>query len=238
MIRISICDDENYICNELENVLKEILDEKGIRYETDVFYSGESLCSELGKGRYNLIFLDIELPEVSGIGVGKYIREVCGDETVQIAYISAKEQYAMELFEYRPINFLVKPLDKNKVLKVIDKYLLITEQDNHVFRYKKSVEYYTIPMADIIYFENDKRKVKVFYKDGADEFYESMENVYRQVKNHKFLFIHKSIIVNYRFVKKMSYDEVTLLDGIILPISQSRRKAIKSMYMDIRKEEM
>ena len=81
-------------------------------------------------------------------------------------------------------------------------------------------------------------QVKVFYQDGADEFYESMENVYRQVKNHKFLFIHKSIIVNYRFVKRMSYDEVTLLDGTILPISQSRRKAIKSMYMDIRKEEM
>ena len=87
---------------------------------------------------FDIVFLDIELPKVSGIGVGRYIREVLKNEIVQIAYISAKEGYAMELFEFRPINFLVKPLEKEKVAKVIEKYFIITEQDNHVFEYKNT----------------------------------------------------------------------------------------------------
>ena len=138
MIRIAVCDDEVYICTLLEDMLTEILREKDVQFEIDTFSSGESLCRELERRDFDIMFLDIELPEVSGIDVGRYIREALKNEIVQIAYISAKEGYAMELFEFRPINFLVKPLEKEKVAKVIEKYFIITEQDNHVFEYKNT----------------------------------------------------------------------------------------------------
>ena len=48
---------------------------------------------------YDLIFLDIELPRMNGVAVGKYIRESLNNETVQIAYISSKQQYAMDIGE-------------------------------------------------------------------------------------------------------------------------------------------
>lgn len=229
MIRIAVCDDEEYICVCLEDMLTDILQDKNVQFEIDTFSSGESLCRELERRDFDIIFLDIELPEVSGIDVGRYIREALKNEIVQIAYISAKEGYAMELFEFRPINFLVKPLEKEKVARVMEKYFIITEQDNHVFEYKKRMEYYKVPMSEILYFESRGRK---------DEFYASMEKVYDAVKKHDFLFIHQSVIVNYRFIKKISYEEAVMVDGTILSISQSRRKAIKSMYMKIRKGEM
>ena len=138
MIRIAVCDDEVYICTLLEDMLTEILREKDVQFEIDTFSSGESLCRELERRDFDIIFLDIELPEVSGIDVGRYIRETLKNEIVQIAYISAKEGYAMELFEFRPINFLVKPLEKEKVARVMEKYFIITEQDNHVFEYKNT----------------------------------------------------------------------------------------------------
>lgn len=238
MIRIAICDDEQSICSQLEKILIEIAENITIEFEIETFISGKSLCAELQRQRYDLIFLDIELPKVSGIDVGKYIRDELKNESVQIAYISAKEGYAMELFEFRPINFLIKPIGKEKVAKVIRKYIVITEQDNHIFEYKKRMEYYKVLMSEIIYFENRNRKVSIYTTDGEDEFYESMENIYNIVKEHDFLFVHKSIIVNYRFIKKISYEEVVMLDGTILPISQSRRPAIKSMYMKIKKGEM
>lgn len=237
-IRIAICDDELHVCSQIENILIEILQQMVIKFEIEVFDSGEGLCKALKQQDFDIIFLDIELPEISGIDVGDYIRNRLGNEVVQIAYISAKKGYAMELFEFRPINFLVKPLEKEKVAKVIDKYFTITEQNSHIFEYKKRMEYYKVPMSKIIYFESKNRKVQVYTMDGIDEFYESMENIYAAVKNHNFLFIHKSIIVNYRFIKRISYEEVVMIDGAVLPISQSRRKAIKMMYMKIRKEEV
>lgn len=238
-IRIAICDDELCICSQIEDILIDILQHIAVKFEIEVFCSGESLCKELEKRDFGIIFLDIELPMLSGIEVGHYIRNNLKNEILQIVYISAKKGYAMELFEYRPINFLVKPLDQEKVAKVIDKYFIITEQNNHVFEYKRRTEYYKVPMSEILYFERQNRKVKIYTKNGeSDEFYESMENIYVNVKNYNFLFIHKSIIVNYQFIKRIAYEEVVMIDGTILPISQSRRKAIKSMYMKIRKGEI
>ena len=76
-----------------------------------------------------MLFLDIELPKMNGVAVGQYIRETLKNETIQIAYISSKQEYAMELFEMRPINFLVKPLYEKKIENVIDKFLQLNKID-------------------------------------------------------------------------------------------------------------
>lgn len=236
-VKIAICDDERYICSQLESMLEDIMRHLEIEYEIEVFESGESLCKGLTRRRYDLIFLDIELPEHSGIDVGRYIREELRNEMVQIVYISGKDGYAMELFEFRPMNFLVKPLQRQKVAAVIEKYRTVTEQNNYMYEYKKRGEYYKLPMSDIMYFENQNRKVTLYAKDFEDEFYDSMENIYDKVKDQDFILIHKSIIVNYRYVKKMDYKEVTMVNGKRLTISQSKRTEVKAKHMRIRKRE-
>lgn len=236
-INIAVCDDESEICSQVERLLTEILTEKSIEYNIDVYNKGKELCEEMKRTEYDLVFLDIELPEMNGVDIGRFIREELKNERVQIAYISAKEGYAMELFEYRPINFLVKPLDKEKIERIIRKYLIVTEQDNHIFTYKKGADFYKVPLSKIVYFEGRGRKVAIVTNEGEDEFYDSMDNVYQKVKGHKFLFIHKSTIVNYEYVKKMGYEEVVMIGGKVFSISQSRRKAIRAMFMDIRKGE-
>ena len=236
-INIAICDDENEICTQLEQILIEILKEKEVEYEIDVFYSGEGLCKEMLKMKYDLVFLDIELSKMNGIETGKYIREILTDERVQIAYISSKQEYAMELFDYRPINFLVKPLDKSKVNKVIKKYMVLFDQDNYMFIYKKGFKVFKILMSEILYFKAAGRKVTVVTKDTMDEFYETMETVYSRVKGYKFLFIHKATIVNYNYIVQFEYTQVKLVTNEVFSISQARRKNIRETYMEIKEEE-
>jgi len=236
-VKIAICDDERYICSQLESILENITKQLEMDYEIEVFESGESLCKELERQIYDLIFLDIELPENSGIDVGRYIREELKNEIVQIVYISGKDGYAMELFEFRPMNCLVKPLQREKVAAVIEKYRIVTEQKNYMYEYKKRGEYFKIPMSDIMYFENQNRKVVLYAIDAVDEFYDTMENIYEKVKDQDFILIHKSIIVNYRYVRKMDYKEVTMINGKILSISQSKRPEVKARHMQIRKRE-
>lgn len=236
-VRIAICDDEHEICVLLEELLIKILEAKGTNYEIEPFYSGKTLCNELKVQKYDLIFLDIEMKETDGIETGNFIREELGDETVQIAYISSKTVYAMKLFEFHPINFLTKPLEQSKVEKVIDKYFAITEQKNEFFEYKKKTDIFKIQMSEIIYFENRGRKISVKTMNGKDEFYGSMDDIYSKVKNNQFLYIHKSIIINYRKIKQLSYEHVIMSDGAIFSISQSRRPAIRQMCLKIRKGE-
>ena len=91
-IQIAICDDEDKICLQLKDILGSISDEKSVEFIIQIFQCGEDLCKSLKDKDYDLIFLDIELPKINGIEVGKYIREKLNNEIVQIAYISAKTE--------------------------------------------------------------------------------------------------------------------------------------------------
>lgn len=233
-MNIAICDDQLDICGQLELLVEKILKNKKVKYNIDVYSSGIELCKEMSETEYQLVFLDVEMPEKNGVEIGRYIREKLKNEKIQIAYISSKEESAMSLFELRPINFLIKPLRMEQIEKVIDKYIVVSEIHNYFFEWQKGKEHYKIPMDKINYFEISGRKIYMLAENMQDEFYGSIEEINDRLNKEKFLFIHKSTIVNYDYVKKISYEQVEMVDGRVFSISQSRRKSIKKQLEKIK----
>jgi len=154
MLHIAICDDEETICLQVENILKKVSQALLEQVKIEVFFTGEELCHFLSEEVYfDMIFLDIELKMMSGIEVGKKIREEMNNESTQIVYISGKDSYAMELFEVRPLNFLIKPLTYEGVEKVFKLTLKLTQEGKQVFQYEVGRVFHKIPVKDILYFE-------------------------------------------------------------------------------------
>lgn len=233
-MNIAICDDQLDICGQLELLVEKILKNKKVKYNIDVYSSGMELCKEMSETEYQLVFLDVEMPEKNGVEIGRYIREKLKNEKIQIVYISSKEESAMSLFELRPINFLIKPLRMEQIEKVIDKYMVVSEIHNYFFEWQKGKEHYKIPMDKINYFEISGRKIHMLAENMQAEFYGSIEEINDRLNKEKFLFIHKSTIVNYDYVKKISYEQVEMVDGRVFSISQSRRKSIKKQLEKIK----
>ncbi len=237
-LQIGICDDETQIQFMIEEFLGQILKEKDIEADIECYGSGEELCKSYEKGMFDLIFLDIEYQGMNGVEIGRFIREEKEDDEVEIAYISGETKYAMELFEYQPINFLVKPMKKSDVNHVVEKYILRHQQKDNVFQYKIGGDIYQVALSDIVYFSSSARKVTIHKRDGEAQFYGSLEQIYSRVKGKRFLYVHKSYIVNYNCIRKMEYEQVTLNDKSIIPISQSRRTAIRKQFFELKKGEM
>lgn len=237
-LKIAICDDDIHIQFSIEGHLQQILKGYGIEAEIECFDSGDELCEIYEKGRFDLIFLDIEFEGKNGVEVGRYIRETVGDETVQIAYISGNTGYAMELFEYHPINFLVKPIAEAAVKRVFDKYLLLSGQKEESFQYKIGPAIFQVALSEIRYFSSRARKVTLHGSEKEAEFYGSLGSIYGQLKGKQFLYVHKSFLVNYHHIAKMAYEQVVLYDGTVIPISQARRPAIRKQFMDMKKGEI
>ncbi len=229
-ITIAICDDEIKICSHIEKILLDILANKSIEADIDVFFSAEELCREIEHQKYDMVFLDIELPEMNGVELGNYIREIKNDNTTQIVYISSSQKYAMELFAVRPMDFLVKPLNQEKIERVLNVFLKIKGRMDFVFYYKKRHTSQKIEIYKIMYFVRENKKVRLVTTEGTETFYESLESIYEQLKNHGFLFIHKSYIVNHQYIKVIQYDSVTMTDNETFSISQQRRKEIREQY--------
>ena len=183
------------------------------------------------ENQYDLIFLDIELSGKNGIEVGRYIRKTLCNEMTEIVYISDYTHYVMELFDIRPLNFLIKPLVEEKIQQVIYKFMYIMEQKMPVFAYQKGRKIYQIPLMKIMYFEKEKRKIIITTSMGKDCFYGMMEEVYEQLKEQRFLFIHKSVIVNFNYVSYLDYEQVCMSNQRIFSISQSKRKDIHNQAL-------
>jgi DNA-binding LytR/AlgR family response regulator len=236
---VAVCDDEKNICSKLESTLMEILDNLNIKYEIDIYSSGEDLYSKMKNGtHYNLIFLDIEFAEstVNGIQVGSLIREEHQNNAVSIVYISWEKKYSMELFDIRPLNFLIKPLNRKKIEQVVRTYLKIAGLWSGDFTYKIGHEIYKVKFKDIVYIESVKRKLVLHLADGKkEEFYGALKEVYHeQLQRFDFLFIHSAYAVNFDYISAVKYSELALCNGkIILPVSQHRRIDVRESYYAI-----
>ncbi len=232
MLRIAICDDEKIICRQLEDMLLEIENCINQEIETDVYYSGEELCKSLNnKSRYDIILLDIELCKISGVEVGRKIRDELGDELTQIVYISCKESYAMELFDIRPLNFLIKPVSMEKIKEVLLKAVKLLNKENKFFEYKNGNVTTNVNINDILYFESRGRKVNIIQGGEVSSFYGKLSEVEEQIKNNDFILIHKSYLINFKKCIEHTYEHVKMINGEILTISQNNRKTVREKIM-------
>ncbi len=237
MFRIAICDDEQVICSQIENIILKYAAKNNEKIEIQVFYSGEELQRFLDSGDgFDLLFLDIELQLINGVEVGRRIREELDNQTMQIVYISGKDSYYKDLFDVRPMHFLQKPLDEADIIKDLRLAMKLSNKLGGIFIFKKGHEAYRKPVKDILYFESNNRAVKVVTIDGEEVFYGKLEDVYEQVAKYHFMYIHKSYIVNYFFVTKFRYEDVTMTNLEVLPISQARRKTIRELQMKFEEE--
>lgn len=230
-IKIAICGRDT----NTEKVLVNVVNDLGLKTDIDIFINDNDLYKEIESEDYDLIFIDIEPPIINGVEVGRYIRENLKCEDIQIVYISGDERYAMELFESHPLNFLIKPVDYDKIRKVIDRYLLISGIDKNIFSYKKGHRYNSVRMSDILFFESNGRKIIINMRTGTDEFYGMIDQIYEKLDKKEFLNIHKSFIVNCNYIKEIGYEYIVMFNGRKLPISKMRRKMIRNTYIENKK---
>ena len=236
---IAICDDEMEICASLEVMLFDICNQLNICCEIDVFSTGEEVCKKMNNGAtYDLMYLVIEFTKtmVNGIEVGKVIRDTHNNNQMSIVYISWHTKYAMQLFNIRPLDFLVKPLDRLKIEHTLSTHLKLTGFWSGNFTYRIGHDTLNEKIKNIIYLESIDRKLIVHLADGRkEEFYGALKEVYhQQLETYDFLFIHAKYAVNYDYITHMKYTELTLFNcHTTLPISQPRRKEVRGRYTNI-----
>ena len=220
IMKTIICDDEKSTCSELEEIILKYAKEKSVSLVTEVFYSGDTLLDYLKREKINILFLDIELPGKDGVMVGKYIREVLEEENIFLIYISSKENYALQLFQNRPFDFLVKPIEAAKIYHVLDNIYRISGKNSVGFEFQTQNSTYRISYKDILYFQSTGRKINI------------VNEIEKRIPENVFLRIHKSYLVNKNYVKEFTYEWVKMLNGDVLNISKINRADVRRKILE------
>ncbi len=231
MYFIGICDDGINTCTNIEEMILLYGKTHNIKIETEVWYTGESLCEYLkNKNIIDILFLDIELYKIYGIEVAEFIRNYLNDRRMQIIYISGITSYAQKLFKTQPMDFLIKPITQEAIDETLDLAIKILNKINEKFQYHNGKEVYYIFYRDIMYFSSDGRKIVIMTAYGEKKFYGKLKEISKKLPVN-FIAIHQSFIVNQDYIRRYTYEFVELINGTILTISRVHRKQVREKLM-------
>lgn len=238
MLRIAICDDDLSFTGNLETLILQESRSMGIRADIDVFSDGMTLLKSIcSRKRYGLIFIDIEMEQVDGISAARKIRET--DRSVLFIYISGYDKYLKELFEIEPFRFLSKPLDKEKFCRYFKEACHRIGETEVFYQFTFNREIQKVPLKDVVYFESRNRVVYIFLRDGSTTyFYGKLNAVEMELADSRkyFLRIHQSFLVNYDYITKMNFYNITISmneEEIMLKISEDRQKEVRRQLYEI-----
>ena len=146
MFKIAIYDDEDTLICQLKEHLNQYAAETNKEFCFFIFHDGRELIQEYSPD-FDLVFLDIKMEQVNGLKTAEAIRKM--DSTVGIIFLTSLKQYVWKGYQYRVVNYLLKPV-KYGVLKM--------ELDRYFDHYQGKDEPY-------FSFSNDRGKFKVLYKN-------------------------------------------------------------------------
>lgn len=216
MLKIAVCDDEKRMQLQMQEYLKDF--EK--LFQVDVFKSGEAL---LASGvSYDFIFLDIDMKGMSGIDTARLLRR--RDKKAKIIYVTAYDDFRDYAFSVHAFAYLVKPVDKEKIQKILREALAYTDEEES----GKTVCFETenglleVDTRDIYYFEYQNRRLKMVTKAGEVWIRERIGTMAHKMAGYGFLMPHKSFIVNLFHIKNLQGYDLCLTNGELLPLSQKK----------------
>ena len=225
-MKIAICDDDYSTCNFIEETVIQYTRNSGIPIETDIFQTAKSLYRNF-ENSTDLLFLDIQLPDASGIEIGHFLRKCAMNYNLQIVFISGNPGYALELFKIHPMDFLVKPFSDKDIIDILNEYTQKVMPASQGFLYKFKTTTRKVSYQDILYFSSESRKVLIHLKNGETiTLYKKLSEIEMELPNEVFWRIHKSYIINSRYLVSCQHNQLLMSNNEILPISRNYKNEI------------
>lgn len=233
-MNIAICDDNIKFCSILENVVFQYGSQHQYKFEIEVYYSGEELYRHMSDQHYyDIIFLDIEMQQMNGIEVGLNIRNALDNEAVHIVYISSYSKYAMDLFQVRPFDFIMKPFNIARIYHTLDQSIKLTNKNRKMFHYKVNKLTYSIPFENILYFESVyNKKIKIVHTGGESIFYGSLTNIMEDINKPYFYHVHRCFIINIQFIRLVDKQRITMKNQHQIPIPVRKQNHVTAFLKD------
>lgn len=228
---IGICEDNEVSRCELRQKIEH--QNHFIQFQVYEFRSGEEMLS--AKIDFDLVFLDIELESnLTGLEVAKQLQNQLPD--IILVFVSSYTKYISSALHLRTFQFLLKPVDDSLFQEEFERCINQYRGEHNLFHIYQDGEVIDIEMRDIIYIGSNKRKLLVYDRRGkVYEMYGKISEQEERLAIHHFIRVHKSFIVNFRYIKKIKSEMVWLSgtgegDPIILPVSRRCKEEAQKQY--------
>lgn len=228
MINIGICDDEASMRRLLRAPLEQKLQLLGADYRIFEYDCGETLLTRPETEWLDILFLDIELKQLSGMETAKNLRK--RDSHTLLIFVTAYPDFVFQGYEVHAFHYILKPYENQKIMKVLEQAIKELGQNReHYFTLEQKSGTTKIPAKKILAFSSDRRKIIISLEDGNKlEFYGKLDAVETDLPDY-FIRCHNRHLVNLNYVTALEKDGCTLRSQSF-PVSRAYRQSVEIAF--------
>ena len=213
--RIAICDDSVTDALYVQEILTAWATKRQIEVQTEVFPCAENFLFHYAEDKdYDILLLDIEMGAMDGVTMAKRVRQ--DNEAVQIVFITGYSDYIAEGYEGAALHYLMKPVNKEKLLTVLDRALEKRKQNERFLYLELSGEMVRLPFYEIRYLDVHQNYVTVHGKQ--DYTVKRTLGDFEKELDDRFSRVGRGMILNLKYIQRVTKTEVRLSDGTILSL--------------------
>ena len=231
-ISIYICDDEPSFLEIIEKELANTMREYGREYKSKAFPDAKELIKELEQNAADAVLLDIDMPEMTGFDAAERLQAV--NPKIKIIFITGHEDKVFQSYEYHPFWFVRKSClsDMQKVIKSLLE-CIDTEysEENGTAELITENKLCKLKTNEVMYITAYKHYIRIVSESGESEQLRCrISDAEEQLNKAHFIRVQNGIIVNARFVKKLTSKTVLLTNGEEFNVSRDRSENVRSAY--------
>lgn len=242
MIKIAVCDDEQYVLETIEAYISKFSEEEFLEYQLYKFYDGETLVQN--DLIFDIAFLDVKMKEMDGIKTGECLKDK--NMKTQIVFITNYVDYSMNAHKIHSFGYLIKPVTYPAIAEILSSYrkLMAKANSSDEFIRIKNIDGEEVKLntGEIMYFNYaGNKKLSVHITDGrVISFYGTLYQVCNKLDQTKFFRPHKGFIINLKYVettsvKNFGIKDIYMKDGEKIPLSRDKANELKEkIHMYIR----
>lgn len=213
--RIAIVDDSSVDAAFVEDILKAWAKDRQAGVQTQLFTSAEAFLFHYADDKaWDILLLDIEMGAMDGVTMAKQVRQ--SNEAVQIVFITGYSDYIAEGYEVAALHYLMKPVNREKLLTVLDRALEKRKQEERCLNLEAYGEMVRIPFYEIRYLDVHQNYVTVHAK--ADYTVKRTLGDFEKELDDRFCRVGRGMILNLKYIQRVTKTEVRLSDGTVLPL--------------------
>ncbi len=235
MIKIAVVDDEQIILNSIHKKIEKILYDLNTEFEMQDFTNGKTALKEITEKGFDIIFLDIDMPDVSGMTIAKKIR--MQEENIEIVFITNKDELVYDAIKVFPFRFIRKSRFDEEIQEALKEFITKLNNRKTVYVFSTSNGEKTVQPVRVRYIEVSSHKLSIHLLNESFVANGNLKDIEELFYTYGFIKIHQSFLVNFRFINYIKRDEVILDNGTTLPLSRSRYEKTKFEYMRLSRED-
>jgi len=248
-VKAVLADDEAPLRQSLHARLSEVWPELIICGEAK---NGKEALALVEQHRPHIVFLDIKMPGMTGMEVAERISGRC-----RVVFVTAYDEYAVDAFEKEAVDYLLKPVTKERLAKTVKRLKegletgeIVSAEILHRLMARLSgqegsgrLQYVRVqhgdgvrlvPADEVIYFKAEDKYTAVFTREGESLIRKSIKELAEELDPEKFWQIHRGTIVNVRFIARVSRSLTG--KGVVKLKDRNETLPVSNRYMHLFKQ--